>query len=294
MPDFLNEDPIADRESSSSLYNEEAIDSFHGEQSETEELARVSHPSLLVVLTAMLTLCAVAAYWCIFGTINYKVTAQGVVFPFEKPIGVSVPQAGTIDHILTSHGAAVKAGDALLEIRTADSTSTIVAPSDGTVLTYRAEEEAFQKNDNILWLMPEETEATQREMLVYVGFEDLRDLHEGQQVQVTPADLQREDCGYAYGQILSIDKYPTDHEEVASRLKLAPIASFIGDGAVYEVKVMLDTVNGTALKWSRAKSSRLQMGTGTLCNVQIITEKKRVWEVLVGRVSDTIDDIAGQ
>lgn len=296
MSEFINEDPIAESETTPSLFNEEATDAFHGELSETEELARVSHPSLLFVLAAMLTLCAVAAYWCIFGTINYKVTAQGVVFPFEKPVGVSIPHTGTIEHILTSHGAAVKAGDALLEIRTADSTVTVVAPSAGTVLTYRAEEEAFQENDNILWLMPEETDATQREMLVYVGFEDLRDLQKDQQVQVTPADLQREDCGYAYGQILSIDKYPTDREEVASRLKLAPMASFIGDGAVYEVKVMLDTdtANGAALKWSRAKSGRLQMGTGTLCNVQIITEKKRVWEVLVGRVSDTIDDIAGQ
>jgi hypothetical protein len=35
------------------------------------------------------------------------------------------------------------------------------------------------------------------------------------------------------------------------------------------------------------------MGTGTLCNVQVITEKKRVWEVLVGKVSDVVDDIAG-
>ena len=283
----------------SELFNEESIDALHGEQNETEELARVSHPSLLFVIAAMLALCAVGIYWCAFGTINYKVTAQGVVFPFEKPLGVSAPVEGSIEHILTSHGADVKAGDALLEIRTADSTVTIVSPIDGTVLTYRAEEETFNENDNILWLMPTETDETRREMLVYVGFEDLRDLKQGQQVQVTPADLQREDCGYAYGKILSIDPYPTDRDEVASRLKLAPLASFIGDGAVYEIKVMLDageksaSTGGTLLRWSRSKSSQLSMGTGTLCNVQVITEKKRVWEMLVGRVSDTIDDIAG-
>ena len=291
MSEVSNNIPLPEEESSPALFNEESVDALHGDQQESEELARVSHPSLIVVLTAMLALCAVAAYWCIFGTINYKVTAQGVVFPFDKPIGVSVPLEGTVEHILTSHGSAVKAGDDLMEIRTADSTVTIKATGDGTVLTYRAEEEDFKENDIILWLMPEETEETQREMLVYVGFEDLRDLQAGQQVQVTPADLQREDCGYAYGRIVSIDKYPTDREEVASRLKLAPLASFIGDGAVYEVKVLLDAADkeGTMLKWSRTKSSHLKMGTGTLCNVQVITAKKRVWEVLVGKVSDTID-----
>ena len=279
----------------SEVFNEESLQSLQGSHYEGEEMARVSHPSLLFVLIAMFTLCAVAAYWCAFGTINYKVTAQGVVFPFDKPIGIGATADGTVKHIITSHGAAVSKGDALLEVRTADSTVTVTAPGDGTVLTYRAEEEDFKEGDNIVWLMPKESTATSREMLVYVGFDDLRDLKEGQQVQVTPADLQREDCGYAYGRILSIEQYPTDRNEVASRLKLAPLASFIGDGAVYEVKVMLDAADddATKLKWSRDKSSRLKMGTGTLCDVQVITEKKKVWQVLVGRVSDTFNDLTG-
>ncbi|MBQ3877937.1 MAG: hypothetical protein IKG77_10585 [Prevotella sp.] len=282
-------------EEKSELFTEESLQALHGDQNDTEELARVSHPSLLFVLVAMLALCAVAAFWCAFGTINYKVTAQGVVFPFDKPQGINVPVEGTVEHILTSHGASVKAGDPLLEIRTANGLTTITAPGSAVVLTYRAEEEDFKENDNIVWLMPHSSAKTRREMLVYVGFEDLRSLRPGQQVQVTPADLQREDCGYAYGTIQSIDPYPTDREEVSRRLKLAPLASFIGDGAVYEVKVLLEAGDprGETLKWSRSKSSRLQMGTGTLCNVQVITEKKRVWEVLVGRVSDTLNGMAG-
>ena len=276
------------------LYNQESIQALHSHD-DGQELARVSHPSLIIVLTAMLVLCAVAAYWCAFGTISYKVTAQGVVFPFDQAKGVVAMTDGTVEHILTYHGAEVKAGDALLEVRTPDGIATVSAPADGTVLNYRVEEEAFSENDNIVWLMPPVTDETKRQLLMYVSFDDLRTLQRGQQVQVTPSDLQREDCGYAYGQILSIDPYPTTREEVASRLKLAPLASFIGDGAVYEVKVQLDAgpTPDEPLRWSRSKSARLQMGTGTLCNVQVITEKKRVWEVLVGKVSDVIDDISG-
>jgi hypothetical protein len=276
------------------LYNQESINALHN-PNDGQELARVSHPSLIIVLTAMLVLCAVAAYWCAFGTISYKVTAQGVMFPFDQAQGVVATSDGTVEHILTSHGATVKAGDALLEVRTPEGVSTISAPVDGTVLTYRAEEETFSENDHIVWLMPPVTDETKRQLLMYVGFDDLRTLSKGQQVQVTPADLQREDCGYAYGKILSIDPYPTTREEVASRLKLTPLASFIGDGAVYEVKVLLDAgkTADEPLSWSRSKSARLQMGTGTLCNVQVITEKKRVWEVLVGKVSDVINDISG-
>lgn len=298
---------IPDGEPSEDFFNEEALSALHNKD-EGRDLARVSHPSLLFVLTAMLALCAVAAYWCAFGTINYKVTAQGVVFPFDKPVGVSTPVDGVVEHILTSHGAAVKKGDDLLEIRVDEGDRAaapdggqkpirrthVTAPRDGIVLTYRAEEDEFKTGDNIVWLLPEETAQTRHEMLVYVTFDDLRSLKEGQMVQATPADLQREDCGYAYGKILSIDPYPTDRDEVASRLKLTPLASFIGDGAVYEVKVLLDNAgsDGSALRWSRQKSSNLSMGTGTLCNVQIITGKKRVWEVLVGSVSDVVDELS--
>jgi len=280
----------------SELFNQESLDALQGEQNESEELARVSNPSLLFVMVAMLALCAVAAYWCAFGTINYKVTAQGVVFPFDKAVGLNAPADGSVERILKSHGAEVKAGEALMEIRTQDSIVTLNAPSDGRVLTYRTEEESFGEGDNIVWLMPQETADTRREMLVYVGFDDLRKLKKGQQVQVTPADLQREDWGYAYGEIQGIEQFPTTRDEVANRLKLAPLASFIGEEAVYEVRVLLDagTEGEESLKWSREKSSRITMGTGTLCNVQVITEKKRVWEVLVGRVSDAIDDLAGQ
>ena len=275
------------------LYNQESIQALHSHD-DGQELARVSHPSLVIVLTAMLVLCAVAAYWCAFGTISYKVTAQGVVFPFDQARGVLATTDGTVEHILTYHGAEVKAGDALLEVRTPEGITTVNAPADGTVLNYRAEEESFSMNDNIVWLMPPVTDETKRQLLMYVSFDDLRTLRRGLQVQVTPADLQREDCGYAYGQILSIDPYPTTRDEVASRLKLTPLASFIGDGAVYEVKVQLDAgpTPDEPLHWSRSKSARLQMGPGTLCNVQVITEKKRVWEVLVGKVSDTIDDFS--
>lgn len=278
------------------LFNEESVEALQSDHNASDEIARVSNPSLLFVLVAMLALCAVAAYWCAFGTINYKVTTQGVVFPFDKAQGVSATCSGAVSRVLTTHGAEVKSGDALLELRTADSTMTLTSPTEGTVLTYRAEEEQFDEGDNIVWLMPKATDETRREMLVYVSFDDLRKLQEGQQVQVTPADLQREDWGYAYGKILGIEQYPTTRDEVAGRLKLTALASFIGEGAVYEVRVLLDAgaTDGTSLRWSREKSSRLTLGTGTLCNVQVITEKKRVWEVLVGRVSDAIDDMSGQ
>lgn len=212
------------------IFSKTALESLD-DHSEAEEMPRVASPKLIVVLCAMLAMLAVAIYWCAFGTINYKVTAQGVVFPFKADVK--------------------------------DEASLKALPDNG------------------------------RELLVYVTFYDLRKLKIGQQVQVTPADLERESYGYAYGKITAIASLPTTRQAVTQRLKLAPLAAFIPQGEpVYEVNVVLDEKDGK-LVWSREKSESLSITTGTLCDVYIITARQPVWRVLVGAVDDTVESLTG-
>lgn len=213
------------------IFSKTALETLD-DHSEAEEMPRVASPKLILVLGAMLAMLAVAIYWCAFGTINYKVTAQGVIFPFETTIE--------------------------------DEAGVQTLPDNG------------------------------RELLVYASFNDLRKLKTGQQVQVTPADLERESCGYAYGKITAIAHYPTTRQAVAKRLKLAPLAAFIPQGeAVYEVKVVLDEQDGQ-LVWSREKSRSLTISTGTLCNVYVITERQPVWRVLIGVIDDSVESLTGK
>jgi hypothetical protein len=131
-------------------------------------------------------------------------------------------------------------------------------------------------------------------MLCYVTYDDLSKLTIGQQVQATPANMERENWGYAYGQVVGIEQYPTTRQEIIGRLKLDPLAAFIPDGqAIYEVRVVLDQQNGN-LVWSRKKSQDVSIGNGALCNIQIVTQKKPVWRVLVGAVENAAESLAGK
>ncbi len=227
------------------IFNKEALESLD-DHSEAEEMARVASPNLKLVLAAMLAMVAVGIYWCAFGTINDKVTAQGIVFPFGEMTAVSDSAIGPNDHVLMSHGQA--------------------------------------------WKIPE---SKGLEMLCYVTFNDLRKLKPGQQVQATPADLQRENWGYAFGKVQGIEQYPTTKEDVIRRLKLDPLAAFIKDGeAIYEVRVILEEQNGH-LVWSREKSQGLKINTGSLCNIQIITQQHPVWRVLLGAVDNAVESATG-
>lgn len=276
------------------LFNKEALSALD-EHNEAEEMARVASPKLKIVLGAMLAMVAVAVYWCAFGTINDKVMTQGIVFPFEEVTPVNISSDGIVDQVLVKAGQSVKGETVLLTIRHAtDTITTVTAPHSGVVLRTPMEGDKVNARESAVWLLPDDTETNRREMLCYVTFDDIRKLKPGQQVQVTPADLQRENWGYAFGEIVGIEQYPTTKQEVTKRLKLNPLAAFIADGqAVYEVRVVLAENDGKLI-WSREKSKDLKISTGTLCKVQIITARERVWRVLIGAVDNAAESITGK
>ena len=61
---------------------------------------------------------------------------------------------------------------------------------------------------------------------------------------------------------------------------------------MYEIRVTLDDKDGKLI-WSRTKSSNETFGNGTICNIQIITDRKPVWRVLVGAVDNAMHTLAG-
>lgn len=274
------------------IFNQEALEALD-DHSEAQEMPRVASPKVRIVLGAMVAMMVVVVYWCVFGTINYKVTAQGVVFPFAEAAPVSVPYDGTVSRNLVSHGTSVQGGAAVMEIRNALSTTSVQAPRDGVVIQTLPLGTEFKAGQPVAWLLPQAQQMTGREMLCYVTYDDLRKLKIGQQVQATPANMERENWGYAYGRVVGIEQYPTTRQEIVNRVKLDPLAAFIPDGqAMYEVRVTLDTQDG-GLVWSREKSRDVTVGNGALCNIQIITRKKPVWRVLVGTIENTVESIMG-
>ena len=274
------------------IFNKEALEALD-DHSEAQEMAHVASPLVRIVIAAMVTMMVVVIYWCIFGTINYKVNAQGVVFPFGEAAPVSVPYDGAVSRILVSHGTTVANGEAVIEIRNALSVTSVQAPRDGVVIQTLPLGAQFKAGEPVAWLLPQTQQMAGREMLCYVTYNDLRKLKTGQQVQVTPANMERENWGYAYGKVVGIEQYPTTRQEIVSRVKLDPLAAFIQDGqAMYEVRVVLDEQDG-GLVWSREKSRDVKVGNGALCNIQVITRKKPVWRVLIGTVENTIQSLAG-
>ena len=257
----------------SELFNKEALQALD-DKSELKEMPRVASPALWLILTSLLMICALALFWCIFGKLNYTVNATAVVFPFAEARPISVPFDASV--------------------RSQLATTTLTSPESGVVLTSKPAETKFVAREPVVWILPQELQLHEREVLAYVPFAHLRKVKIGAKVQVTPADLEREKWGYAVGTVTSIEQYPTDRQAVAQRLKLAELAAIIpAEQPVYEVRIVLDR-GADGLIWSRKKSQNMAVTTGMPCNVQIIWSQKYVWEVLTGRVENMLETLQGK
>ena len=277
----------------SELFNKEALQALD-DKSELKEMPRVASPALWLILTSLLMICAIALFWCIFGKLNYTVNATGVVFPFAEARPISVPFEGTVHHVIATNGQKVAAGDPIASVRSQLATTTLTSPESGVVLTSKPAETKFVAREPVVWILPQELQLHEREVLAYVPFAHLRKVKIGAKVQVTPADLEREKWGYAVGTVTSIEQYPTDRQAVAQRLKLAELAAIIpAEQPVYEVRIVLDR-GADGLIWSRKKSQNMAVTTGMPCNVQIIWSQKYVWEVLTGRVENMLETLQGK
>ena len=274
----------------SEIFNEEALEALD-DQSELKEMPRVVSPALWLVLSTLLLLCGVAFFWCMFGKVNYTVRAQAVVFPFAEAKAITVPYGGTVHHVVATNGQEVTP---LVSVRSQLATTTLTAPESGVVLTSKPAESKFEAREPVAWILPQEARFHEREVLAYVTFKDLRKVKLDAKVQLTPADLEREKWGYAVGTVKGIESYPTNRKMVAQRLKLAELASVIpAEEPVYEVRIVLDK-DADGLVWSRRKSKEMAVTTGMPCNVQIIWNRKYVWEVLLGRVENTLNTLRGK
>ena len=277
----------------SDLFNTEALQALD-DKSELTEMPRVASPALWLILTSLLTICAIALFWCIFGKLNYTVNATGVVFPFAEARPISVPFEGTVHHVIATNGQKVAAGDPIASVRSQLATTTLTSPESGVVLTSKPAETKFVAREPVVWILPQELQLHEREVLAYVPFAHLRKVKIGAKVQVTPADLEREKWGYAVGTVTGIERYPTARQAVAQRLKLAELAAIIPtEQPVYEVRIVLDR-GDNGLVWSRKKSQHMAVTTGMPCNVQIIWSQKYVWEVLTGRVENMLETLQGK
>ena len=253
-------------------------------QGKGNETIRLSKPSIYLLLLTLAVMAGAFLAWGFFGSVTDKAKMKGVMFPVEGTSEVSVPNPGVVRTLMVHKGDTVVPGQILAMIDVNGQYSTLTATEPGQVLTILQEQQRFDAFQPIVNLLTENSDKQVKTLVAFADFKTVRELDTDLEVQVNPSFLSREKNGYVPAHILSISKYPMSAHEAALRLKNEQFtqAVFPKEGAAFvvEIELEMDPDNQEEFNWTFDQEKHVDMSTGTLCDVQVITKRRSVFRYL--------------
>lgn len=251
-----------------------------------KDYIQVSGPSFYIWLASILICVISICIWAFNTTVNDFVKIKGIAFPHEKIMHVSAPLGGRITQVFVQKGDEIKKGDILLRYRSEDGINELRSNIEGTVLYHRIHQEEIMPLEPCVYVLPHAQVNRMKEIIAFVTYADHRKLDVGMQVHATPADLKREEVGFMYGHITSINTLPTSLNEAKETFKLDEFTTAIfPPEASFMVKIVLedDPQNKDNIHWSHKEGDKIDIKIGTFCNLQIVTRKHSIFDLLFNK-----------
>jgi HlyD family secretion protein len=152
----------------------------------------------------------------------------------------------------------------------------VVSPYDGDVLEVKVYQGAtVAMGEPILSVQPEQHDL---ELLGYLPSPEAKDAKVGMEVQVSPSTIKREEFGFMRGEVMYISDYPATPASITRNFENESLAkSLSGTGPVTEVRILLhrDPSTPSGFKWSASKGPSILMSSGTICSLQVVTNRER-------------------
>jgi HlyD family secretion protein len=122
------------------------------------------------------------------------------------------------------------------------------------------------------------------EAIIYVSESEGKKIREGMTLDIQPSSVRKEEFGSMVGTVTSVSEYPTSAVGILAVLGNEQLVQRLSkNGAPYTVSVRLepDSNSQNGFKWSSGKGPATPIVSGTLCQAEIVVEKKRPLEMVI-------------
>jgi HlyD family secretion protein len=115
------------------------------------------------------------------------------------------------------------------------------------------------------------------EVISYVAASRAKSIQEGMDVEVSPSTVKAEEYGFIRGKVVFVATFPATPAAMMKTLENEPLAVSLAKTAVTEVRVSLETspTSPSGFRWSSPRGPNIQVNSGTLVSLQIVTEERR-------------------
>ena len=119
-----------------------------------------------------------------------------------------------------------------------------------------------------------------RTVYCFVPMATARRLEEGMTVQVSPDYAPREEYGFIRGRVSWLGERPVTLEELALACPdLGYVDQLLPEGSALEVRLELE-VGEQGLDWSSPAGQSVQVVSGSLCDILVITRNRKPYQLL--------------
>ncbi len=193
-----------------------------------------------------------------------------------------VPQEALYQQIEAARAA--QADDAELDALYAayEAASMIYTPVSGRVVDLVASGSAIQAGDLVMGVTSADSTTNEAEIRAYVSSTVAQSIQKGMDVRVYPSVSGSENYGYVQGLVSDISNYPITETNVSDTLGRFYTSQIVPQNEnIVEIRVtLLGGSDGSTGVWSRAEGGSLTIDTGTLCEMEVILDEMTPWEYL--------------
>jgi HlyD family secretion protein len=152
----------------------------------------------------------------------------------------------------------------------------VISPYSGQVLELKVSPgSAVTVGQPVLSIQPE---VESLELVAYIPSSKAKEAKVGMEAQVSPSTVRREEFGFMRGKITYVSDYPATHAALMRNFENESLAQDLGgSGPVTEVRIALnrDPLTSSGFQWSGLQAPDVQLTSGTLCTVEVITRRQR-------------------
>lgn len=154
--------------------------------------------------------------------------------------------------------------------------ANVVSPYSGEVIEQRVDPGAMVASGTPIITIQPDVRAL--EALLYLPSDKAKGAQVGQDVQISPTTVKREEFGFIEGKIVRVADYPATAPALMRNFQNeALVTSLTSQGPVTEVLVRLeaDPKTPSGFKWSSSRGPNIVISSGTICAGQVVTREQR-------------------
>jgi hypothetical protein len=239
-----------------------------------DQLIQVTTPRGWLALLGLIGLIVTVTAWSFSDTIPTQLIGRGILIRGGQVPQVLAPVAGQVDQILVRVGDEIGQGQVVARIqpegKPGGPPADVLSLHAGRVVELAATRGSVLPAGGVVASL--ETLDKPLEAVIYMPAASGKNVRPGLDVQVSPANITREEYGFMRGKVRSVATFPASFGAMMLVLGNEQLVrEFLTAGPPIEVRIDLepDATTPSGYRWSSSIGPASQINSGTLCDATI-------------------------